>query len=119
MVAKYVALVKTQKGIFLLLNEDHTVKGWETQRKALNYFERAYAAAHKRSYVGSMSACLHSIEFQYSVIPFESVEWLRTNIVSPDPSVLFLSAESGRMHALETRKGVKKFWEKGVQPKLI
>jgi hypothetical protein len=110
-VAKYLLLASQER------DDSWCVAGYETVKRGVDTFERMYNSAHRRSYEGSMSACINFIFMQPSIV--EITEEELPKLASKTPSVMNVHTVAGGFHGITTSKLAEKYWEKGVKPALI
>lgn len=118
---QYVAMVGFEGGYYVLLGDDNGVIGFDSLRRGLDYFERAYNDNHSRGYEKSMSACLNFIAFQPKVVGIKNVRDLADRIVGSSQSVATqLSHISGYYNTIECKAdGAPEAYAKGRTPALI
>lgn len=109
---------------FLMTDAEDIVHGFTSETAALRYFEDAYNRKHRQSYEGSMSACIHSIFFQPSVIPMgrgmTKLEKLIARNEAGQFEIVTSSSVAGRMSGIRLKLDEgRAAWEKGTQPRLI
>jgi len=103
------------KQVFIMANDDGTVRGFTDERQARNCWRRSYDAAHARSYEGSMSACIHFMFFQPRIVRFKDLQDIKDRIASDPPRLVQLSHNSGFMKAITCRKEAYAIW-KAAEP---
>lgn len=99
------------------------IAAFETEQKALEYFEGGYTAGHRRSYESSMSACIHAITFRPKVLTFNDFDELK--------AALFAGSDQGSKINFNNLSGfytgivipdnetTKELLNKGVEPKIF
>lgn len=112
-------IVEVDKKFILMTDKDGVVSGFESERQGCESFERAYDRGHSRGYEGSMSACLHFVFYQPSIVYFANTEAVKK--ILKEPIVLISSwSAAGSMYGLQCKvKETKAIWNKGTKPKLI
>lgn len=121
----YVAVIKTQdEGVnhyYILLTADGPMQGWSTQARALAYFTDGYNNGHRRSYEASMSAVVHWLMFQPSIIELADASVVRGWLPDPNkPESFSLWSVAGGIHGLrlDPKPGAR-LWDTGTKPALI
>jgi hypothetical protein len=122
-VARAVVVVLYDGTYSLLTDHEGVVVGYESVAKAVASFEDTYERKHHQSYEGSMSACIHSLFFQVSVIPIRGTTDLepivkRNEDGSVDIASMRTVAGSMTGLVLDPEKG-KAAWERGEKPRLV
>jgi hypothetical protein len=115
----YIVLINTGKAIFIMATDDNYIHAFKTQKEALNYFEDGYQTCHKRSYESSMSACINYIGFRPRVIFIPNLDFVKNHIGEKVPRLMNLRSVAGFMKGITTCPEAKKYWEKGIEPRLI
>ena len=117
----YATIVKTTDGLFIVANSDGSVQGSESEAELVRSWERMYKDAHTRGYERSMSACVHMLFFQPSIIQFEDVEDLLTFLEHEDGKVapFSLSSVAGSMTGLRCTDAGQARWDAGIKPDLV
>lgn len=87
--------------------------------EGVKLIEDAYNETHQRGYEGSMSACIHHMGYQPSVILTAGVDDIKSRIITDEQKVFRMSGMAGRMEGIETRTGAVDLWENGAKPRLI
>jgi hypothetical protein len=116
---QYIVLVKSENKIWLLLSDNKSIVSFHTPVEGTKWFEKAYQERHARSFEASMSACIHHLFFQPSIVEVPNIEFIDKNILSADRRVYRIGNVAGRMLVAETQPGAAEMWEKGSKPKLI
>lgn len=113
------AIIEIDKKFILLTNPDGVVSGFESEKQGCNSFEQAYNRGHARGYEGSMSACIHFIFYQPSIVYFTNIEAVKK--ILKDPIILISSwSAAGSMYGLQCKvKEARTLWNKGMKPRLI
>lgn len=119
-----VVLVKMDRDkLVLMTGRDNFVQAFPTETQAVRHFEDAYNHAHARGYEPSMSACLHAILYQPSVVTFASkAAMLRGLGVTNPHKATIVDANSvcgGVSGIVLNSKKAKSAWAKGIKPRLI
>lgn len=118
----YLALLKSDDKVYLMLNPETTppcILGFSSRRKGLAYFENAFANAHARSHVASMSACIYVIHFQPCIIEVPDLDYIEKNIIDMRNRQPYeLSGEAGTVMVAKTCAKAKELWKKGIKPRL-
>jgi hypothetical protein len=120
-VPHYLILIKGKEEgeVFIMATEDLMVHGFETLKQTKDYFLESYGNAHSRSYEGSMSACVHFMQFQPHIVRFESLDDIKNRIAAEDPHVHSLTSIAGRMLGISCRKEAYKIWKESESAPLI
>jgi len=115
-----VCLVQADDKIYLLANEEaRCILSFNSVKDGLAYFEDAYNLRHVRSFESSISACLHHITFQPSIVTIQGYNELKEKIVDENNMMgIDLSHVSGFMTVLATRPTAREYWENGRKPGL-
>jgi hypothetical protein len=95
------------------------IQGFETLKEAKDYFLESYGDAHYRSFEGSMSACVHFMQFQPHIVRFESIEDVKNRIAAEEPHIFSMTSIAGRMLGISCRKEAYKIWEESESAPLI
>lgn len=107
----------------LMTDHEGVVVGYPSELEAIASFEDTYERKHRQSYEGSMSACIHSLFFQPSVITIREVADLEPLVKrNEDGSVGLASMRTvaGSMTGLVLNlEAGKAAWERGAKPRLI
>jgi hypothetical protein len=117
----YISVVKaSDNGYYIVCNrEEMCLLGFESLDNGLLYYENAYNRKHRRSYEGSMSACLNYMFCQASIVKAPDMEEIR-RLVGDKPKPYNLHHISGSMIGLKLPDEYgKRLWEAGEKPKLI
>lgn len=120
-----VVLAKVDGKYYVQLNRDKSVAASASVQEGIASIERSFNRNHMRSFEGSMSACIHGMEFQYAVVPCASAQDLRRKLLDatkPDAElqVVELSAVSGYMVGLVADQDkAAPVWEAAEKPRLI
>jgi len=118
-------IVKANNDYYLeMLKQGNTwsIKGYESVVEALRSFEDAYNQAHDRGYSWSMSAVIHWMQFQPSIVKLGTdMDVVRKMLADPDkPSVTGLTSMAGKMNGLLLKKDAgEAAWNAGEHPRLI
>ena len=114
-----IVFVKTDNKVLLLTDQKGAVSAnVSSVEDVVGYYERQYNKNHERSYESSMSACIHSLHFQYSVVAFDSEEALRAAL--PKTGSLFsVRSVAGGVTGLDMGEAGVALWESGAKPRLI
>lgn len=117
----WISLVKTDEGVFVVCHGDNTVAASESEYDALRIWEGMYHRAHGVSYERSMSACIHMLHFQPSVISVADVEEILTFIEHENKTVrpFHLRSVAGSLTGLKCTEDGLVRWEKGRKPSLV
>lgn len=122
-VAKAVVIVLYDGTYSLMTDHEGVVVGYTSEAKALASFEDAYERKHRQSYEGSMSACIHSLFFQPSVITIRGTEDLEPLVKRDEDGTVGLAemrTVAGSMTGLVLNlEAGKAAWERGTKPRLI
>jgi len=119
-----VVLVKLDKDqLVLMTGSSGCVQAFPHETDAVHYFEDAYNRFHGRGYESSMSACLHAILYQPSVVVFASRDAMLRGLGITNPkkaTVIEAGSVCGGVSGIlmESPKA-KRAWERGVKPQLI
>jgi hypothetical protein len=116
----HVALIRTARDYFVLLNHDRSICGFISIEAGRDSFEGMYMDSHRRSYEGSMSACINHITFQPAFISIESLDEIYRWVADPERmKVCSVSNVSGHFVGLllDSTKAAS-VWERGAKPKL-
>ena len=122
-VARAVVIVLYEDTYCLETDREGVVVGYTSVAKAIASFEDTYERKHRQSNEGSMSACIHSLFFQASVIPVRNVADLGPLVKRAEDGSLSLAtmrtvAGSMTGFVLDPEKG-KAAWESGQRPRLV
>lgn len=114
-------LLKTDNEIWLMLNDDKSIKGWNTVAEALQYWTSGYKRKHRQSYEGSMSACIAFVTVQPSIIWVpEDSDWLQNHLISKaDNHVYSCRNIAIHFYGVKTSPEAETLWENGSFPSLI
>jgi len=106
---------------FVQLNNDKVVAAFDSVEQGLASMEAEYNRHHRRSYEGSMSACINYLSFQRALVACENVEDLKKKLLPHgEPNLVELSHVSGFMFAIRAdTKKAKAIWDKAAKPALI
>lgn len=124
MSTNYICIVRAfqeSKYVYIaVLNDDNTIWGNPDAEAILTTFESKYQEAHRRSYVGSMSACINWMFFNPSVVAVEDIEIIREWVPGKELQAATVSNISGSIKGilLDASK-VAAVWDNGIKPKLI
>lgn len=114
----YICLVDCKNAI-LLLGGKGGVRGFTTEKEAIDYWENGYNAAHNRGYTWSMSACMNFIFFNPSIVKAPPIEELKTWLVDCH-SIYSASGVMGGVEGFKCKKAVvQPIWKAGKKPRLI
>jgi hypothetical protein len=120
-----VSLVKASDKFYVSLNRDKSVCGFSSVAEGLASYEDMYNRNHRRSYEGSMSACINAMFFQPAVVLFDNANEFKKKLLpddldESDVRVVELSHVSGYMLGIEADKAkAARIWEKAAKPRLI
>lgn len=121
----YTIAVKVEGNLYLPFN-DNSVYADKSRKKVKREMEVTYNNKHKQGYEGSMSACIHMIQFQPHVITIPAEESAIMELLEPSPNgngrvqPIKLSSPSGRMIVLKFRDElVEQLLSTSTQPDLI
>ena len=117
----YLVIMLTDNKYYLLCVKEGSIAAFPTRKMALNYFESAYHKAHTQSYEQSMSACIHFVVFQSSVVKLKSQEELLDYFDGKkEATFVSVSHVSGGFIGAEINQEVGKImFERGDKPTLI
>ena len=115
----YIALIKSDGNIYIMANNDFSIRAFESETEAVRYFEDGYNSCHKRSYEASMSAVVNWLHFQPSIIHVYGIFDIKERLIEEKVKCVSLGSIAGRMKAIECKEGVEKIWDEGIKPKLI
>jgi hypothetical protein len=117
----YVVLIEADDRIWLMLNEDSSVRAFTSQQEGLSFFEDSYNRNHGRSFEASMSACLNYLTFSPSIIEIQSEQDMVDQLVGAGPyQAMTLSSIAGSIYALEcTLDTAQAIHAAGAKPSLI
>ncbi|MBU0777900.1 hypothetical protein KKF82_06560 [Patescibacteria group bacterium] len=115
----YIVILKVNEKYYIMANDDTTIMWFDSENKAIRFFEDGYNRCHSHNHQSSMSALLHRITFQPSIIDVEGLEYIRDNIAAENPQFVVLHHTSGNLHGITTRHGASGFWRFGKKPRLI
>jgi hypothetical protein len=110
-----------QDTYYLMTHQDGAVQGFASIGDGLAHFEKAYARAHRRGYVASMSACVFMIEFDprvHKITARRLKDWVKA--LGWDGSLCTMHGEAGFAHGLKLTNTarVERARRKGAVPKL-
>lgn len=107
------SVVKTTNDKYYILMEENAIRGFETIKAGLNYYERGYRGADPTS------ACINWMFFHPSIYKFSgTMEDLKAHI--PKIRLFRLGNVSGQMTGLLLEDGIgKKWWDEGEKPSLF
>jgi hypothetical protein len=102
-------------------DEDGVLNGFKTKREALASFEDAYKAKHHRGFEASMSACIHYMQFNPSVIKVRSYDDIAERLIQVKTAgPVSLRSVAGYMFAVPAiQPTALEMWENGTKPALI
>ena len=115
----YLVIMKADNKYYLYANKPGIVSAFNTEREALNYFERAYNRGHDRSFEGSMSACINWMSFQPSVISVNSDEELYSFFGGKQARFMDIRHVSGGFCGAIPAMDLTEMFENGIKPSLI
>lgn len=118
----WVAMVKGEARLFLLMTEEpvHLIRGWKSEAEAAAYFTDSYNRKHDQSYEGSISACIHFIQYQPKILRFKDMEELKATLLTDDIQLYSLWAVSGGFTAIECHNSkAQAAYDAGISPALI
>lgn len=114
----YVCLLKVDDDYFLMGDpEQQCIRGWDTERDALDYWEATYRKAILQGGVKSSSAAIHFVFWRPSIVVAPTDEALPRLVLSGDPYTL--SNDQGCELGLKCRRGpARKLWNAGAKPRI-
>ena len=101
----------------LLTNDGQSMRGFDTVEKALEYWERGYENSISTGYTGMMSACIHYIQIQPSIIVVDDLAEIERSLVRLPTSAMKFNYSLYGMPA--TGPKAKSYWENGKKPNLL
>ena len=111
-------VVLAEEKYYLQLTRTGEVCGFESVISAARDHEAKYNTNHRRGYEASMSTCIHAIFFQYSYIPFHSLDEIVDAVA--DTCRVSVSNNAGFFEGVLLKDDIgKAWWESGVQPRLV
>jgi hypothetical protein len=108
-----------KKDVYIMATDDGVVQGFVTDKDAKDYFLHSYESGYSRSYVGSMSACIHFLQYQPRVVGFKDLDDIKQRIASDPPRLVSLWGEAGGMKAVTCRPEAYDIWDKAESVPLI
>ena len=115
----YLVIMKADNKYYVLADKPGIVSVFETQERALGFFEKAYDRNHKRSFVSSMSACLNWMCFQPSIIKMNSHKEIMDLFENGQTSFVNIRGVSGGFCGAVSNIDLSKMFENGIKPELI
>lgn len=113
------ALLKVNTEVFILIDQDNQVIGFKNLADGVRYFEQGYAKAHRRSYEGSMSACIAFLQVQPAIITVSGIPEIEDMVGdSPRASALSGVATPG-LRGIKVLPEHAHRWDTGRHPKLV
>lgn len=111
---------KFEEHIYVLVNEDKTICGFQSFEAAMTAISTPYHQNHRRSYEASMSACYHFIFFQPRV-GRATVEELRGDVIVPETARLYrCSTIAGTLMGVRCEgPGAQKAYESATPAELV
>ena len=123
--AAAVLLIKSDDKYYLALSQESdkrwNILGYKSAVEGVRSIEDMYNSNHRRGYEASMSACIHGITFQHSIVFYESVAKLAETLgLTGKEKVTHIRNVSGGYDtiALDKAKAAPE-WERGDKPRLI
>jgi hypothetical protein len=120
----YMCLIKTANFVGVLMTrppkgEKSYIHGFRNEIEGIDYFERAYNAAHARGQCASTGAMLSWMQFRPSIIRL-NINTIKAIMDKEMPCVRVSGEGQGPMILLKLDK-VKgeKLWNLGIQPTLV
>lgn len=107
------------KDVYIMANDDGSVRGFASEDDVNNFFLRSYGSAHARSYEGSMSACMHFIQYMPHFVEFKGLEDVKQRIAADPPVLVKLWGIAGGMKAVTCRPEAYDIWHKAKSVPLI
>lgn len=108
-----------EKDVYIMASDEGKIHGFITEDEANKYFLRAYEEKHSQSFEGSMSACVHFIQFQPRVVGFEDLEDIKRRIASDPPRLVLMVGQAGGLNAITCRPEAYEIWNKAESVPLI
>ena len=116
----YLVLLTTSAGSALETSSNGDLIGFKTLEEGLNRYTNAYQRHHMRSYEGSMSACINSIQFQRKLVLFKSMDAVKAVLNKPPYRLTSFSGVSGSAYGIYVREDkVKALEARGKTPALV
>lgn len=106
------------KYYLLLVKEDNAILAYNNVTEGVRSFEDAYNAKHNLSYEASMSAALHHIFYQPSIINAPSQDEVQEALFDGRATMVRSVAGSFLGALLKDDIG-KQWWDKGIKPRLV
>lgn len=106
------------KYYLLLVRENNSILAYPNVAEGVRTFEDAYNAKHDQSYEASMSAALHHIFYQPSVINVPTQQEV-ADAVFDGRATEIRSIAGAFIGALLKDEIGKQWWDKGIKPRLI
>jgi len=116
----YAVMFQTNQGYFLAAEKDGGILVKDDPKELIVSQENSYNEFHNRGYEASMSACMHSIQFQPVVVSIPTTEQEVINITEPDSKLYRLSAISGYGFGWKlTKEAGDNLLKTSIKPRLI
>ncbi len=111
-------IVEAETKLYIMLNDDNTIVGYENETAGVRSWEDAYNRSHRRGYEASMSACINAISFRPSIVSAADIDEIES-LLAPDRSVVAVRNVAGGIRGACTNVKAKEYWDRGVKPRLI
>lgn len=110
-------LLKHNEEFYILCEKNGQIMGFESQTKAVDYWEIGYQKAYSRGLCGSTGAMLSYINITPSIIYFETQEELiEALFINPPFKMINFNFTS---YGILCQKDTSKLWENGKKPELV
>ena len=113
----YYCLMKKDNDIYLMCEQNGCIIGFETKKKAIDYWEIGYEEAFNRGLCGATGAMLTAITLRPSIIYFESQQKMIDNLFNVPPFQSYRLDMS--IFGIKVQKDSIRYWEEGYKPELI
>jgi hypothetical protein len=117
--AFFICLLEHDGKIYLMLDDDRLIRGWNYAHEAVNFWEDGWRHGLEMGQGFAAGAMLGFMQWHPSIVYAESLEWLTEHIISETESqVLRLGSPGNRYLVASTLPEAKQWWEEGAKPSL-
>ena len=117
----YIVLMKTSDHVAVLANrDDNTIAAKQHSHEWMQHFEEMYNRAHRRSYEGSMSACINNIMMQPSIVQVQDLDDIEQRVLDVETAqVKSFWGTAGGFTGITSKTELQDVWSSGAKPRLI
>lgn len=112
------SLFKHDGACYVLLSKDgQSIRQFASIEEGIGFWERGYESSIQTGYTGLMSACIHFIQIQPSIVVVKDLVEIERDLV--DLPTRAMNFGGSLLGIPATKKGARTCWERGRKPNLL